>query len=262
MYFLLSPAKNLYENHQISLNLSEYYSQPNLIQYSQQIMSKLKQYDNIELQELMNISDKIAQLNTVRHQHWSYPFNHNAKPAIYLFNGDVYQGLDADSLNKNEILYLNHHMGILSGLYGLLKPLDLILAYRLEMGIKLKINQKDNLYQFWDNHITNLINQILKENNFNTLINLASEEYFKVVNKQKIHADIITPKFLDYKNGQYKIISFYAKKARGMMARFIAQNQLKNPEDLKEFNQDGYYFSASQSDKNTWVFLRNELSSI
>ena len=109
MYFLLSPAKNLDENHQISLNLSEYYSQPNLIQYSQQIMSKLKQYDNIELQELMNISDKIAQLNTVRHQHWSYPFNHNAKPAIYLFNGDVYQGLDADSLNKNEILYLNHH---------------------------------------------------------------------------------------------------------------------------------------------------------
>ncbi len=225
-------------------------------------MSKLKQYDNIELQELMNISDKIAQLNTVRHQHWSYPFNHNAKPAIYLFNGDVYQGLDADSLNKNEILYLNHHMGILSGLYGLLKPLDLILAYRLEMGIKLKINQKDNLYQFWDNHITNLINQILKENNFNTLINLASEEYFKVVNKQKIHADIITPKFLDYKNGQYKIISFYAKKARGMMTRFIAQNQLENPEDLKAFNQDGYYFSASQSDKNTWVFLRNELSSI
>ncbi|MGP1572030.1 MAG: peroxide stress protein YaaA [Moraxella sp.] len=262
MYFLLSPAKNLDENHQISLNLSEYYSQPNLIQYSQQIMSKLKQYDNIELQELMNISDKIAQLNTVRHQHWSYPFNHNAKPAIYLFNGDVYQGLDADSLNKNEMLYLNHHMGILSGLYGLLKPLDLILAYRLEMGIKLKINQKDNLYQFWDNHITNLINQILKENNFNTLINLASEEYFKVVNKQKIHADIITPKFLDYKNGQYKIISFYAKKARGMMARFIAQNQLENPEDLKAFNQDGYYFSASQSDKNTWVFLRNELSSI
>lgn len=262
MYFLLSPAKNLDKNHQISLNLSDYYSQPNLIQYSQQIMSKLKQYDNIELQELMNISDKIAQLNTVRHQHWSYPFNHNAKPAIYLFNGDVYQGLDADSLNKNEILYLNHHMGILSGLYGLLKPLDLILAYRLEMGIKLKINQKDNLYQFWDNHITNLINQILKENNFNTLINLASEEYFKVVNKQKIHAEIITPKFLDYKNGQYKIISFYAKKARGMMARFIAQNQLENPEDLKAFNQDGYYFSASQSDKNTWVFLRNELSSI
>ncbi len=210
----------------------------------------------------MNISDKIAQLNTVRHQHWSYPFNYNAKPAIYLFNGDVYQGLDVDSLNKNEILYLNHHMGILSGLYGLLKPLDLILAYRLEMGIKLKINQKDNLYQFWDNHITNLINQILKENNFNTLINLASEEYFKVVNKQKIHADIITPKFLDYKNGQYKIISFYAKKARGMVARFIAQNQLENPEDLKAFNQDGYYFSASQSDENTWIFLRNELSSI
>lgn len=257
MYFLLSPAKNLNEKDPVPVSFSSY-SQPELIEQAIILMQALKRCDSIDLQELMHISDKIAQLNVARNQAWSYPFGDNAKPAAYLFDGDVYTGLDAYHLSKDEMLYLNEHLGILSGLYGLLKPLDLMLPYRLEMGTKFKTQHADNLYQFWANTITDLINARLRAGQYDTLVNLASSEYYGAVNPKLIDATIITPRFEDQKNGQYKVISFYAKKARGLMVNYAAKHGLTNPDDLKNFDSEGYYFYADGSDEQTWVFRRDE----
>lgn len=256
MYFLLSPAKNLDEKTPVPFSLKSHYSQPKLINHACELMGYLKHYDTIDIQELMSVSNKIAQINAVRNQTWSYPFDNTAKPAVFLFAGDVYSGLDAYHLNQEDILYLNEHLGILSGLYGLLKPLDLILPYRLEMGTKLKTKHADNLYDYWQDTITDLVNQNLTHNK--TLINLASSEYYSAINTNKINTTIITPKFYDQKNGQYKIISLYAKKARGMMVNFASKNKLSNPQDLKAFTMEGYYFDQHCSDETTWVFKRDE----
>ena len=258
MYFLLSPAKNLDEKTPVPLPLADHYSTPALIDQASTLMQTLKDCDVIDLQELMGISAKIAEQNVLRNQNWAYPFDDTAKPAVYLFDGDVYTGLDAYNLSEDNIHYLNRRLGILSGLYGLLAPLDLILPYRLEMGTKFKTPQADNLYQFWGDLITDLINARMKESGLDTLINLASNEYYSAVNPAKIDARIITPRFEDQKNGQYKVISFYAKKARGLMVNYAATNQITDVEKLKDFDADGYYFVDELSDDTQWLFRRNE----
>jgi len=269
MYFLLSPAKSLNETNAIPLNLGNYYSQPELIERSQELMKVLKSKEPVDLQELMSISDDLAQLNATRNQQWHWseeqPFTDNtsdnaAKPAGYLFDGDVYTGLDMYHMDKNTATYVNEHLGILSGLYGVLKPLDLIQPYRLEMGTKLKNERGDNLYEFWGEEVTNVINARMADSDDKVLVNLASNEYFKSVKKKALKAEIITPRFEDKKNGQYKVISFYAKKARGLMVKYAADNKLTNSEQLKQFDLAGYYYCAEASDNKTWTFRRDEAS--
>ncbi|AWT48657.1 peroxide stress protein YaaA [Psychrobacter sp. YP14] len=269
MYFVLSPAKSLNEKDAVSVKVGNYYSQPELIEDAQALMKILKSKEPIDLQALMSISDDLAQLNAQRNQDWAWsedkPFTEdNAKPAGYLFDGDVYTGLDMYSADKQTVVYLNEHLGILSGLYGVLKPLDMIQPYRLEMGTKLKNKQGDNLYEFWGEHITDVINQRMKDTSEqgedNILINLASNEYFKAVKKKSLDAAIITPRFEDEKNGKYKVISFYAKKARGLMVRYAADNKITKAEDLKQFDLAGYYYVDELSDDKTWVFRRDEAS--
>ncbi|WP_367105756.1 peroxide stress protein YaaA [uncultured Psychrobacter sp.] len=263
MYFLLSPAKSLNETDAVPLNLGNYHSQPVLIEQSQVLMKTLKAKEPIDLQELMGISDDLAQLNANRNQEWQWsqekPFtNDNAKPAGYLFDGDVYSGLDMYNMDKDTATYVNEHLGILSGLYGIIKPLDLIQPYRLEMGTKLNNERGDNLYEFWGEQITEAINNQMANNEDKVLINLASNEYFKVVKKKALDAQIITPRFEDQKNGQYKVISFYAKKARGLMVKYAAENKLTDAEQLKGFDLAGYYYVDSESDDKTWTFRRDE----
>ena len=262
MYFLLSPAKSLNEKDAVPVNLGNYYSQPGLIEHSQVLMKNLKAKEPIDLQELMSISDDLAQLNAKRNQDWAWsenePFtDNNAKPAGYLFDGDVYSGLDMYHMDKETAIYVNEHLGILSGLYGVLKPLDLIQPYRLEMGTKLKNERGDNLYEFWGEAVTDTINARMADSDDKVLVNLASNEYFKVIKKKALNAEIITPRFEDEKNGQYKVISFYAKKARGLMVKYAADNKLTNAEQLKHFDLAGYYYVDELSDDKTWVFRRD-----
>ena len=265
MYFLLSPAKSLNEKDAVPVNLGNYYSQPGLIEHSQVLMKNLKAKEPIDLQELRSISDDLAQLNAKRNQDWAWsenePFtDNNAKPAGYLFDGDVYSGLDMYHMDKETAIYVNEHLGILSGLYGVLKPLDLIQPYRLEMGTKLKNERGDNLYEFWGEAVADTINARMADSDDKVLVNLASNEYFKVIKKKALNAEIITPRFEDEKNGQYKVISFYAKKARGLMVKYAADNKLTNAEQLKQFDLAGYYYVDELSDDKTWTFRRDEAS--
>ena len=269
MYFLLSPAKSLNETDAIPVNLGNYYSQPELIERSQELMKVLKSKEPVDLQELMSISDDLAQLNATRNQQWHWskeqPFTNDAsdnvaKPAGYLFDGDVYTGLDMYDMDKDTATYVNEHLGILSGLYGVLKPLDLIQPYRLEMGTKLKNERGDNLYEFWGEEVTNVINTRMNDNDDKVLVNLASNEYFKAVKKKALNAEIITPRFEDEKNGQYKVISFYAKKARGLMVKYAADNKLTRAEQLKQFDLAGYYYCEDASDDKTWTFRRDAVN--
>lgn len=265
MYFLLSPAKSLNEKDAVPVNLGNYYSQPELIEHAQVLMKDLKAKEPIDLQELMSISDDLAQLNAKRNQDWAWSTNSpftgdNAKPAGYLFDGDVYTGLDMYQMDKDTAIYVNEHLGILSGLYGVLKPLDLIQPYRLEMGTKLKNERGDNLYEFWGEEVTKTINARMADSEDKVLINLASNEYFKAVKKKVLNAEIITPRFEDEKNGQYKVISFYAKKARGLMVKYAADNKLTESEQLKQFDLAGYYYVDDASDDKKWVFRRDEAS--
>ena len=271
MYFLLSPAKSLNETDAVPVNVGNYYSQPEFIEHAQALMKILKTKEPADLQELMGISDDLAQLNATRNQNWQWsedkPFSLDskqapAKPAGYLFDGDVYTGLDMYGMDKDSVIYANEHVGILSGLYGVLKPLDLMLPYRLEMGTKLKNKQGDDLYAFWGELITTVINERLQaqsgKDNEGVVVNLASNEYFKAVKKKSLNAKLITPRFEDEKNGKYKVISFYAKKARGLMVRYACKNQLSNVEDLKQFDLDGYVYCMEASDEKTWVYRRGE----
>ena len=265
MYFFFFSAKSLNEKDAVPVHLGNYYSQPELIEHSQVLMKNLKAKEPIDLQELMSISDDLAQLNAKRNQDWAWsenePFtDNNAKPAGYLFDGDVYSGLDMYHMDKETAIYVNEHLGILSGLYGVLKPLDLIQPYRLEMGTKLKNERGDNLYEFWGEAVTDAINARMADSDDKVLINLASNEYFKVIKKKALNAEIITPRFEDEKNGQYKVISFYAKKARGLMVKYAADNQLTNAEQLKQFDLAGYYYVDELSDDKTWTFRRDEAS--
>ncbi|MEW6990776.1 peroxide stress protein YaaA [Colwelliaceae bacterium 6441] len=256
MLLVVSPAKNLdYE----SPLTTEKYSQPELLSHSELLMKVCRQLSPADISTLMGVSDKIAGLNAARFGQWSQPFTtENARQAVLAFNGDVYTGLDAKSLSDDDFDYAQQHMRILSGLYGLLKPLDLMQAYRLEMGTKLANERGANLYQFWGELITEKLNQALLEQGDNILVNLASNEYFKSVKKKSLNADIITPAFKDWKNGQYKMISFFAKKARGLMARYMIENKINSVDALKDFAVAGYSYSEEFSQGNEWVFTRRE----
>ncbi len=255
MKLVISPAKTLdFE----SAPVTETYSDPAFLDNSQLLIDELKELSQADVATLMKLSDKLAALNVARFGSWETPFTpDNAKQAILAFKGDVYTGLDAESFSEDDFNFAQDHLRILSGLYGLLKPLDLIQPYRLEMGTKFANSRGKNLYEFWDMQLTDALNKELADEKEPVLINLASNEYFKAVKVKQLQAEIITPVFKDWKNGQYKMISFYAKKARGLMAAYIIQNRLSDPEQLKSFDTEGYYFSEEQSKGNEWVFLRD-----
>lgn len=250
---VLSPAKSL--NTALDAPCRQY-SHFIFQKEAQQIDVKLKKLKPKQLMELMEISDKLAELNWQRNQERNLKniTPENAKQAIYMFDGDVYDGFSAYTLPESEIENMQEKVRILSGMYGVLKPLDLIQPYRMEMGKPLAVGTHKNLYDFWKKKITKQFNSELSKNDF--LINLASNEYFSVVDKKELKATIITPEFKDYKDGQLKMISFFAKKARGAMARFIVENNIETVEDIKNFNQDGYRFDANLSKGNNWVFTR------
>jgi cytoplasmic iron level regulating protein YaaA (DUF328/UPF0246 family) len=255
MLFVISPAKNLNENQTAPVAA---YSQPDLLADAAVLMDELRRLAPQDIAKLMHVSDKIALLNAERNAAWQPPFTpENAKQAVYLFNGDVYEGLAAESQPPAGVDYLQAHLRILSGLYGLLRPLDLIQPYRLEMGTALANPRGKNLYEFWGDTIAEALNRALAEQQTDTLINLASQEYFKSVSG-KLKARLITPVFKDEKNGQYKVISFYAKRARGLMVRYAAEQQISEPEELKAFDLEGYAYNAAASNEKEWVFLRAE----
>lgn len=256
MLALISPAKTL--DYETALP-TDTYTQPRLLEQSQQLIDVCRKLSATEIASLMSVSEKIANLNVDRFRDWNADFDFsNARQALFAFKGDVYTGLDAYHLKDQDIDFAQQHLRMLSGLYGLLRPLDLMMPYRLEMGTKLKNARGHNLYEFWGNMITDQINQDLAEIDAKVLVNLASDEYYKSVNEKKIQAEIIKPVFLDQKNGKYKVISFYAKKARGLMARYLIENQLNQAEQLKAFDREGYYFDAESSSNKELVFKRDE----
>lgn len=256
MLALISPAKTL--DYESTLPTDEH-TQPRLLDQSELLIQQCRKLSASDLASLMSVSEKIANLNVERFRDWNADFSFaNARQAIFAFKGDVYTGLDAYHLSEQDLAFAQKHLRSLSGLYGLLRPLDLMMPYRLEMGTKLANDRGHNLYEFWGDHITNLINEDLQQSGSKILVNIASDEYYKSVKESKIQAEIIKPVFLDQKNGKYKVISFYAKKARGLMARYIIQNKLEKLEDLKSFNTDGYYFDAESSLKGELVFKRDE----
>jgi cytoplasmic iron level regulating protein YaaA (DUF328/UPF0246 family) len=252
LLIVISPAKTLdFE----TAPSTEKYSQPRFLPQSQQLIDELKDLSTVDIASLMKLSDKLAALNMARFQTWQKPFNlENAKQALLAFKGDVYTGLDADTLDVAGLDFAQQHLRILSGLYGVLRPLDLMQAYRLEMGTKFANVKGKDLYQFWGSQLRESIESELKDG---VLINLASNEYFKAVEAKKLKARIITPVFKDWKNGQYKIISFYAKKARGLMSRYIIDHSINEPENIKGFDSEGYRFSPEVSQADEWVFLRD-----
>ena len=256
MLAVVSPAKNLDFESPIPVDT---FTQPAMLDQLDHLVKFCKALSPADIASLMSISDKLSVLNADRFAEFSRPFTpDNARQAMYAFNGDVYTGLDAYSLSERDVTFAQSHLRILSGLYGLLRPLDLMQAYRLEMGTKLATDKGKDLYQYWGEGITQVLNQALAEQGDNVLVNLASNEYFKSVKKKSLEAMIITPNFKDLKNGQYKVISFFAKKARGLMARYIIQNQLTDVEQLKGFDLAGYRFSEEQSSPTDFVFLRDE----
>ncbi|MTI12730.1 peroxide stress protein YaaA [Sansalvadorimonas verongulae] len=256
MLIVISPAKTLdYETPPVT----DVHTTPDFLEHSQELIEQLRDLSPAQIGKLMGVSDKISGLNAARFEAWNIPFTpENAKQAVLAFKGDVYTGLDAESLDKKGFDFAQKHLRILSGLYGLLRPLDLMQAYRLEMGTKFANQRGKDLYTFWGEIITGALNAELAAQKDNVLINLASNEYFKSVKLRQLDADIITPVFKDLKNGQYKIISFYAKKARGLMTRYIIDKKITQPADLKSFNYGGYEFNAELSNSKDWVFTRDE----
>ena len=252
MKIIISPAKSLDFESIVPTSL---HTQPQFLEQSEKLNKKLKTLSKKKLSDLMKISDDLARLNYERNQTWETPFtSENAKQAIYAFTGEVFRGIDVNSLEEEKIPLLQDRLRILSGLYGLLKPLDLIQPYRLEMGTRLKVGRRDNLYKFWDDTVAKALNEELADDEL--LINLASSEYFKVIPKKVLKVPMITPIFKDFKNGQYKTIMTFAKKARGLMVRYIIDNNVKTIEELKGFNVDNYRFSEKMSTETDLVFTR------
>ncbi|EAY31367.1 peroxide stress protein YaaA [Microscilla marina] len=253
MKIVVSPAKSL--DFETALPTQKY-TQAAFLAQAKKLNTVLKKKSPAKLTELMGISENLAQLNWQRNQDWALPFaSENARQAVYAFNGDVYTGLDAYTIPEEKLAALEDKLRILSGLYGILKPLDLMQPYRLEMGTKLKVGSKANLYEFWKKSITKQLNNELSKGEL--FVNLASNEYFKAIDKKALKVPIVTPQFKDWKNDQLKTISFFAKKARGMMVRYIVDTDAETIEDLKGFNYDGYGFSEQHSTKsNELVFVR------
>lgn len=256
MLVVLSPAKNL--DYESPLPTADF-SQPRMLEQAQQLVDVAKQLTPAELGQLMHISDKLAGLNAARFASWQQPFTpQNARPAMYAFAGDVYSGLAAEKFSSKAIYYAQEHLRILSGLYGVLRPLDLMQSYRLEMGTSLATEHGKNLYEFWGQQITDKLNDDLAAIGSELLVNLASNEYFSSVKTRQLKATVITPVFKDEKNGQYKVISFWAKKARGAMARYIINEQVTDVTGLQQFSGSGYRFEPAQSTATELVFCRAE----
>lgn len=255
MLLVISPAKTLdYE----SPLPTKRHTQPAFIEHSKELIAGLRELSPAQLSELMGISDKLAGLNAARFGSWTPTFTpENARPALLAFKGDVYTGLQAEDFSEADFDYAQQHLRMLSGLYGLLRPLDLMQPYRLEMGTAFKNARGKDLYAFWGERISEWLNQALEEQGDGVLLNLASKEYFSAVKRPALKAQVIDCEFRDLKNGEYKIISFHAKKARGLMARYVIRNRLEHPEDLKGFEEAGYRYATERSSANNLVFLRD-----
>lgn len=256
MIILLSPAKSLDFETKLPL---EFKSEPRFTEESERLVSFLKKKSAKSLKSMMKLSDDLAQLNYERYQTWEQPADADAsRPALFAFLGDVYQALDAYSFSERDVKFAQDHVLILSGLYGLLRPGDLMLPYRLEMGTKIGLSKKiNNLYQFWGDMLTNQLNEDLKLSG-GPVVNLASNEYFKAIKPALVQDTILTPEFRDLRNGEYKMIGFFAKKARGLMTRYAIKNKITKPEKLKEFNEAGYTYNDRLSKDNKWVFTREK----
>jgi cytoplasmic iron level regulating protein YaaA (DUF328/UPF0246 family) len=256
MLMLISPAKSLdMQASRPNINMTK----ARLLDDSQQLINKLQELNPEQIQKLMGISEKLSELNYQRFQDWVQSDSAVQCPALFAFQGDVYQGLGADTLSMDELEFAQQHLRILSGLYGLLRPLDLMQAYRLEMGTKFINERGMNLYAFWGDKISVLIKSDMPTDEVPELVNLASNEYYKAVKPKLISSKIITPVFKDLKNGQYKIISFYAKKARGLMVAYALKNKITQAEQLKGFDSAGYHFSEELSDDKQWIFIRDNV---
>lgn len=254
MLMVISPAKTL--DYETPVTTSEF-TIPDYLDKSAELVDEVKKKSPNDLKSIMQISQKLADINAKRFNQWHLPFNpENSKQAVLAFKGDVYNGLDATTLTEENLNYAQSHLRIISGLYGLLRPLDLMQPYRLEMGLKLKTKNGDDLYEFWGMQITNAINSLLAGEDDPVLINLASNEYFKSIQKKNLDCRLITPEFKDWKNGRYKMISFFAKKARGMMVRFAIDNNLEEPDECKNFDYDGYSYNHELSNGDNWIFCR------
>lgn len=256
MISVVSPAKSLDFESPVT---SSIHSTPDFLKDSEVLIKGLRKLSRKKIMEMMSVSTKIAELNHLRFSEWEQPFTtDNARPAAMAFTGDVYVGLDAKSLSDKDLEYAQGKLRILSGLYGLLRPMDLMQAYRLEMGTRFPNKKGKDLYAFWDMKITDALNDLLKDEEEKVLLNLASNEYFKSVKAKSLDGEIITPVFKDYKNGNYKVISFFAKKARGMMARYLIENRIDSAEGVKAFDVAGYAFSEEMSKDKEWVFARKQ----
>ena len=255
MLMVISPAKTLdFESKPVTAR----FTQPQYLDHSQELIEQLRELSPAQISELMHVSDKIGGLNAARFGSWTPAFTPaNAKQALLAFKGDVYTGLNAETFSEADFSYAQDHLRMLSGLYGLLRPLDLMMPYRLEMGTKLANARGKDLYAFWGTRISEWLNEALAEQGDDVLLNLASNEYFSAVKRTALNARIINTEFKDLKNGQYKIISFYAKKARGLMARYVIKERIRDPEQLKAFDYQGYRYSAEQSKPDSLVFLRD-----
>lgn len=258
MLCVISPAKSLDFATPAPMHT---FTQPELLDRSQPLIDHLRSYTPADIATLMKLSDKLAALNVARYAQWQIPFRlgdsaHPAKQALFAFTGDVYTGLNAGTLSNTDIERAQHQLRILSGLYGVLRPLDLMMPYRLEMGTKLSTDAGSTLYEYWGNVITDTLKQALDDYGYSVLVNLASHEYFKAVDVKRLGYRVITPVFKDEKNGQYKIVSFYAKKARGAMAAWIIRHGLTDPKQLTAFDEMGYRHSPAHSDGDTLVFIR------
>lgn len=256
MLLVISPAKNLDYDTPATTGQS---TKPQMLDDSQLLIDQLRELAPQDISKLMGISDKLGVLNYDRFQQWALPFNKsNAKQAVLAFNGDVYAGLEAPSFSAEQFKFAQQHLRILSGLYGLLRPLDLMQPYRLEMGTRLANARGKDLYGFWGGKITAALNKQLKTLGTDSLINLASNEYFKSVQANDLNGRVITPIFKDWKGDKYKIISFFAKKARGQMAAYVIREGITEPEQLKQFDIDGYAYNDALSEGNNWVFTRKQ----
>jgi len=256
MLIVLSPAKSLDYKTPVKVKAP---TLPEFVSESAKLIAELKKLSPQEVANLMGLSDQLAALNVGRYRDWSKKFtDDNSKPAIYAFNGDVYDGFEVKSLNTKAIDFAQDHVRILSGLYGALRPLDLMQAYRLEMGTSFKNARGKDLYAFWGERVTDSLKSVLEKQKKPVLLNLASEEYFKVLQAKNLDCPVISPVFQDGKDGKYKIISFYAKRARGLMARYVVENRITEPADLKDFNLDGYKYVASESKPEKPLFRRPE----
>lgn len=254
MITIISPAKKL---EQTSRLITNQHTIPDFLNDAKVLIDELRQLGPQDIEELMSVSRDIAELNYERFMRWTPNVSkENAQQAIFMFNGHVYKRLDSKSLYEKDLGFAQKHLRILSGLYGILRPLDLIQPYRLEMGTHLKNKRGNNLYEFWENKINENINAALQDQKNSPLINLASQEYFKAIKPSSIKGDIITPVFKEKKKNEYKTIAVYAKKARGAMTRFIIKEKINNPEVLKTFEEDGYVFNDELSSKNEWIFTR------